>query len=379
MKRLLALILFAAVIMAVAAGPAWAWIGHYNITERAIAGMTLNSLLVAADVANGSSGEPAGVHTSWFCVSEGDGLFDGWTSSTIVGNACHYLADAGQPYHANNSLSISEHLAYENWVSPLLQDSVRFRDAIKNAGGIGLPISSTNRVNDHIQNLVNAASPECAGINNLVKIGIANLTAAQLADLKNKTITALARTSGYLKGAIDYTLFSYYDKNPIDGKILKVELFVAMDDFFATPQKITKADLFRILDWFFNGYLGYGKGTIAGDDASFDDMLAKLGYSAGPKPSLPSVTQLLPCTPNPVSQNASISYQLASPANVSLKVYNINGQLVKTLASETKPAGNHSVQWDGKDANGKKVAAGVYLYRLDAGDYQAVKKLTVIR
>jgi len=96
-------------------------------------------------------------------------------------------------------------------------------------------------------------------------------------------------------------------------------------------------------------------------------------------PKLPTVTQLILCAPNPLTQHANISYQLASPGNVSLKVYNISGQLVKTLANETKPAGNHSVRWDGRDASGQKVAAGVYLYRIDAGSYSAVKKLTVIR
>lgn len=83
--------------------------------------------------------------------------------------------------------------------------------------------------------------------------------------------------------------------------------------------------------------------------------------------------------PNPLHQQTTISYQLASPANVSLKVYNINGQLIKTLASEFKPAGYHSVAWDGKDNAGKKVVAGVYLYRMDAGGYSETRKLTVLR
>lgn len=60
-------------------------------------------------------------------------------------------------------------------------------------------------------------------------------------------------------------------------------------------------------------------------------------------------------------------------------MYNISGQLVKTLVSECMSPGYHSVRWDGKDEHGNKVAAGIYLYRMSAGDYQAVKKLTVIR
>jgi hypothetical protein len=106
---------------------------------------------------------------------------------------------------------------------------------------------------------------------------------------------------------------------------------------------------------------------------------AYLASLSAPKTENVGPTMLLSVAPNPVRDHARVSYQLASPAQVSIKVYNIQGQLVKILASETKPAGYHSVTWDGKDANGNKVAAGVYLYRMSAGEYSATKKLTVIR
>lgn len=88
---------------------------------------------------------------------------------------------------------------------------------------------------------------------------------------------------------------------------------------------------------------------------------------------------MISAAPNPVRDGTTIRFNLNLPANVSLRVYNISGQLIKTVVSETKPAGCHSAAWDGKDANGKKVAAGVYLYRLVAGDYSATRKLTVLR
>lgn len=85
------------------------------------------------------------------------------------------------------------------------------------------------------------------------------------------------------------------------------------------------------------------------------------------------------CAPNPATTGATISFNLAEPANASLKIYNINGQLVKTLVNESKPVGYHSVKWDGKDERGNKVAAGVYLYRMQAGDYSKTNKMTVLR
>ncbi|HTY08672.1 MAG TPA: FlgD immunoglobulin-like domain containing protein, partial [Candidatus Edwardsbacteria bacterium] len=83
--------------------------------------------------------------------------------------------------------------------------------------------------------------------------------------------------------------------------------------------------------------------------------------------------------PNPAMVRTRISYTLPGERAVSLKVYNLNGQLVRILVSGAQPAGRHAVEWDTRDAGGNSVAAGVYLYRLVAGDLSATKKLTVMR
>jgi Zn-dependent metalloprotease len=83
--------------------------------------------------------------------------------------------------------------------------------------------------------------------------------------------------------------------------------------------------------------------------------------------------------PNPVRGGTLISYNLPSSRNVDLRIYNINGQLVKTLVSGTQPAGYHKINWDGRDGSGRSVATGAYIYRLISGDLNAMKRLTVIR
>ncbi len=70
--------------------------------------------------------------------------------------------------------------------------------------------------------------------------------------------------------------------------------------------------------------------------------------------------------PNPFGTRTTISYQLARPSKVLLKIYNAAGQLVKNLEQGLKPAGLHRAAWDGTDDGGRKVASGVYLYRLEA-------------
>jgi hypothetical protein len=83
--------------------------------------------------------------------------------------------------------------------------------------------------------------------------------------------------------------------------------------------------------------------------------------------------------PNPFSGQAEIRFQLPVASNVSLKIYNITGQLVNTLVSEARPAGYYSVPWNGKNDKGQTMSNGVYFYSLEAGSFKATKKITLIK
>jgi flagellar hook assembly protein FlgD len=88
---------------------------------------------------------------------------------------------------------------------------------------------------------------------------------------------------------------------------------------------------------------------------------------------------LMQNTPNPCSQHTAINYQLAKQGQVSLKVYNTLGQVVKTLVNESQTPGPHSVKWNGKDDAGRQVTAGIYFYRLASGEFNSTKKMVVLR
>jgi hypothetical protein len=90
-------------------------------------------------------------------------------------------------------------------------------------------------------------------------------------------------------------------------------------------------------------------------------------------------TGLLQNTPNPFKQSTMINYQLSKPGVATLKVYNIQGQLVKTLAQGAQGAGRYTVNWDGRDHAGQKVSSGVYICRLSSGDQSFVKRMQFIR
>ncbi len=93
---------------------------------------------------------------------------------------------------------------------------------------------------------------------------------------------------------------------------------------------------------------------------------AKLGMEGADAAGLPRSYGLAQCRPNPVRDHCRIEFALPRPGRVSLAVYNIAGQKVRTLADREFGAGYHGVTWDGADQHGRRAAAGVYLYRLEA-------------
>lgn len=93
----------------------------------------------------------------------------------------------------------------------------------------------------------------------------------------------------------------------------------------------------------------------------------------------PTSVSLMPGVPNPMSSEATIRYTLSKSADVTLKVYDVTGSVVKTLVNESVEAGHHSVLWNGTNEAGNKVANGVYFYRLTSGDFNQSRKLVVLR
>jgi len=87
--------------------------------------------------------------------------------------------------------------------------------------------------------------------------------------------------------------------------------------------------------------------------------------------------------PNPFNPTTTFNFCLASESKVSLTLFNIKGQKIKTLVNENQTAGIHQVIWDGTDDHGKKVSTGIYFSHCDAhneeGDYTSVKKVILLK
>ncbi len=92
----------------------------------------------------------------------------------------------------------------------------------------------------------------------------------------------------------------------------------------------------------------------------------------------PKPNALLQNHPNPFNPSTQIPFEIEKRGHVRLDIYNILGQRVITLVDEERPAGLHRVQWDGADRLGRGVSAGVYIYRLSAGNWHDARKLMLL-
>jgi hypothetical protein len=83
--------------------------------------------------------------------------------------------------------------------------------------------------------------------------------------------------------------------------------------------------------------------------------------------------------PNPVARSTEIRFEVARTSDVSIKVYNAMGQLVRTLRDGRVQPGRYSVNWDGTNASGEKVSSGVYFYKMEADKFKATKKMLIVK
>ena len=123
-----------------------------------------------------------------------------------------------------------------------------------------------------------------------------------------------------------------------------------------------------------------GSGTF--EDGETEDYLLLV---IDPATSVESLTttaaeyRLHESVPNPASRGTTIRFDLPAASHVSLRVYDIAGRLVRSLVDQPREAGRHRVVWDGRSDAGLDAGGGVYFYRLEAGAYQATRRMVLLR
>jgi subtilisin family serine protease len=90
--------------------------------------------------------------------------------------------------------------------------------------------------------------------------------------------------------------------------------------------------------------------------------------------------ELGPARPNPFGGRTSVPYAIPEDGvRVQIRVFDVSGRLVKTLADKIDTVGRHTVEWNGRDESNNAVASGVYFYRMNAGTFTQIRKMTLLK
>jgi hypothetical protein len=109
------------------------------------------------------------------------------------------------------------------------------------------------------------------------------------------------------------------------------------------------------------------------------DVITSVEDKPSKEAQIPSTFALQQNYPNPFNAETVISYSIPVQSHVSLNIYNINGQKIRTLIDEVSQPGVYRVVWNGTNDEGKDLASGIFFYRFDAPGISFVKKLILLR
>ncbi len=130
----------------------------------------------------------------------------------------------------------------------------------------------------------------------------------------------------------------------------------------------------------YDGWSVYYKITALDYVGNESDPASAGTVTAATGPVVPQTWGLHPNVPNPFNPTTTIRYDVpAGGGEVTLRIYDVSGKLIRTLVDEPQTAGEKTVTWNGRDTQGRGVASGVYFYRLQAPGYEKTLKMTLIQ
>jgi len=121
--------------------------------------------------------------------------------------------------------------------------------------------------------------------------------------------------------------------------------------------------------------------VIEGPDGVYYTVGETDASSSGPavEAHVPRSVFLEANRPNPFNPMTTIGFAIPRPAQVTITVHDVCGRQVAVVARGEFQAGEFSKTWDGRDLDGREVASGIYFLRMEAGDFQATRKMALLR
>jgi hypothetical protein len=117
------------------------------------------------------------------------------------------------------------------------------------------------------------------------------------------------------------------------------------------------------------------RGTTAALGLSF----AKASEASSADEALHESFELKQNYPNPFNPATTIAFSLPQESDVSIKIYDVTGSLVRTMVNDNRVAGEYSVVWNGQNDKGVRVSSGVYIYRIEAGNFMQTRRMVVLK
>ena len=180
----------------------------------------------------------------------------------------------------------------------------------------------------------------------------------------------------HLSGNVDWGIGLHADDQPYVSKSATVEDGAAWTNGIGEGESIV-VDIEEL------GYYLLGVWKVGSYDlfqtGTYQLEIHSAVTAVDPAGELPAVTALQAAYPNPFNPRTTLAFDLATPELVEIAIYDLAGARVRTLVHEQRPAGRHTVMWNGRTDRDQPVANGVYVARMVAGDVRQMQKLTLIK
>ena len=167
------------------------------------------------------------------------------------------------------------------------------------------------------------------------------------------------------------TVFAYLDSLALTEN--DTISFVMHD--YNDSKNVKKFTDYRIYDSVINNYVGQITHKV-NDEIVFFDLTSKDNQQNN---TLPVITEIKSIYPNPFNPETTIEFNLKENSQVNIRVYNLKGQLVKTLIDSKYEAGNHKIVWNGRNSNEQRVASGLYFCKMETKEKSVTKKMILMK
>ena len=153
------------------------------------------------------------------------------------------------------------------------------------------------------------------------------------------------------------------------------------DGFFYLDSVTPIIEIVVGMEWaIIRGCADYSYDEYAIHPRTPEDLIDEVSYNEN---TVNINSEFIGCYPNPFNPQTTAYLNLKNDSRVTLNVYNIKGEKIRTLVGETLNAGEHRVVWNGTDDNNSKVSSGIYFFETgianNGGDYTSVKKVILLK